>query len=126
MAMGGLLPLPFLDKESISDQDLNLFDLLVGGLRYSENLNFFVNRNLHWFGLFLGIHGTIQSRVRCSSKPSVKFTTTAAGAAAHDQASSGSSSATVDAAAASACLSPAHAGARALDIVSVLACMWRQ
>jgi hypothetical protein len=50
--------------------------------------------------------------------PSVKVTTTAA--AAHDQASSGSSSATVDAAAASACLSPAHAGARALDIVSVL------
>jgi hypothetical protein len=58
---------PFLDKES--DQDLSLFDLLVGGrgLRYSENLKFFVNRNLHGFGLFLGIHGTIQSRLCCSS-----------------------------------------------------------
>jgi len=94
----------------------------VGGLRYSENLKFFVNRNLHWFGLFLGIHGTIQSRVRCSSKPSVKFTTTAAGAAAHDQASSGSSSATVDAAAASTCLSPAHAGAHVETVMHAYFC----
>lgn len=39
-----------------------IFDLLVGGLRYRENLNFFLSNEIY-IGLVLGIHGRIQSRV---------------------------------------------------------------